>query len=361
MKKTEDFIEIKDLIRILYIKKYFIIIVSILFGVTSFLIAELSDDFYIVETTFVPDIGSNANGSSALKGLASFAGINTTGSLGGSEKIMPLMYPEIVQSLSYKRKLLTINVSDSLNLANFLLQNRSHSFTDLLKQYTIGIPGLIFSNNDETYESFELISSSSVSEGVNVFEPIEAYLHGQLAKMISISFSETEGFSLITVQMADPYVAALVANKSRELLQEKVIDFKLKTANESLKLIREQYSERYLELLSLEDSLAIIMDKNKNISTSLAKLEVSRLERRLSSLSSVVQELAQAVEKAKLKVTEDTPVFQVLNPAIVPLNPSFPKKSLILIFSGIIGFILAVIFVLFKDSLLNMIKGVVQS
>lgn len=361
MKKTEDFIEIKDLIRILYIKKYFIIIVSILFGVTSFLIAELSDDFYIVETTFVPDIGSNANGSSALKGLASFAGINTTGSLGGSEKIMPLMYPEIVQSLSYKRKLLTINVSDSLNLANFLLQNRSHSFTDLLKQYTIGIPGLIFSNNDETYESFELISSSSVSEGVNVIEPIEAYLHGQLAKMISISFSETEGFSLITVQMADPYVAALVANKSRELLQEKVIDFKLKTANESLKLIREQYSERYLELLSLEDSLAIIMDKNKNISTSLAKLEVSRLERRLSSLSSVVQELAQAVEKAKLKVTEDTPVFQVLNPAIVPLNPSFPKKSLILIFSGIIGFILAVIFVLFKDSLLNMIKGVVQS
>ena len=68
---------------------------------------------------------------------------------------------------------------------------------------------------------------------------------------------------------------------------------------------------------------------------------MERLQGEYSIALNVYNELAKQLEQAKIKVKEETPVFSVLEPAVVPNEKAKPKKAMIiaiwLFLGGIVG------------------------
>ncbi len=140
MKKEEfqdDEIDLIALIKQLWVSKKLIIKSVIGFVALGVFVALFSPTIYTASSTFIPQSSSSSGGSS-LSGLASLAGINLGSNVAGSE-IPPSIYPQIIQSVSFKRELLeaTISVSNSSSqsLKDFLSNEKMDLiFTDLNSQ-----------------------------------------------------------------------------------------------------------------------------------------------------------------------------------------------------------------------------------
>jgi uncharacterized protein involved in exopolysaccharide biosynthesis len=63
------------------------------------------------------------------------------------------------------------------------------------------------------------------------------------------------------------------------------------------------------------------------------------LQSEFSIATNVYDELAKQLEQAKIQVKEVTPVFSVLEPAVVPHKKTKPKKGTIMIFWLFLGLV----------------------
>jgi uncharacterized protein involved in exopolysaccharide biosynthesis len=77
-----------------------------------------------------------------------------------------------------------------------------------------------------------------------------------------------------------------------------------------------------------------------------ADIQRERIESEYKLSSTVYNELLKKFEEAKIKLQQETPVFQVLEPPVAPTLQSEPKKSIILLASAFLGFFLSVIIAL---------------
>ena len=77
------------------------------------------------------------------------------------------------------------------------------------------------------------------------------------------------------------------------------------------------------------------------MTSAVARTEETRLQSDYTIAMNVYNELAKQLEQAKIQVKEETPVFSILEPAMVPNEKSKPKKPMIvfiwLFLGGIIG------------------------
>jgi uncharacterized protein involved in exopolysaccharide biosynthesis len=132
-----------------------------------------------------------------------------------------------------------------------------------------------------------------------------------------------------------------VADKARKLLQEHITQYKINKATDQLNFVEQRYLEKKKEFESAQDRLARFRDQNKNVTSAVARTDEERLQSEYSIAMNVYNELAKQMEQAKIQVKQETPVFSVLEPAMVPREKSKPKRALILIIwiflGGIIG------------------------
>jgi len=156
----------------------------------------------------------------------------------------------------------------------------------------------------------------------------------------------------------DKIISAQVAQTAETLLQEKIIEFKVKSSKELLDFTSNQYNEKKIAFEKLQDDRAVFVDKNINISSSLYQNKLSRIESELSIAQTVVQQLASQVEQAKLQVNKDTPVFTTIKPVTVPFEKSAPKRSVIVIIFIFLGLIISIGYVLVKESAMEIIKSI---
>ncbi len=330
-------IDLLALIKKLWIRKLFIFRTTILFLLLGLFIALLTPKTYTAGSTFVPMMSSDqkANG---LSGLASLAGINLDGSMGGSD-ISPTLYPEILASVPFKAELAEVMIpyeSKQYTFKNYAL-NKQNGILQTIKKYTVGLPGLFMS----LFNSKDSLGNNTVSTYKLVYVKNEDYdFYKNFENYISINVDLKEGFIELNVTYDDPVRAAILAQKAQEILQKRVIEYKIKQAKEVLSYTQEQYNLKKSLLYSAQANLAGFKDRNIFISTSSFQTQLLRLESDYNNANIVYQELAKQVEQAKLQVSKDTPIFSVLKPVVVPNEKSGPKRLLIIAiwtFLGLIG------------------------
>lgn len=345
-------IDVIALLRKVYSEKKLIFKYSIIATFFGVIFALLQPNVYTSSTTFIPQLSSDVNKpqGSSLSGLASLAGINLVG-IEGSSEFPPTLYPQVIESVPFRLDILSslIRTNDKiLTLREYLIDEDSNSFNLLgtVKKYTIGLPSLILrffkSNQKNDYNSSLIYNITDEDEGL--FE--------KLSSLFSLAINDKEGFITMSFTDQDKKVAAQVVKNAQTLLQDKIIEFKVKSSKELLDFTSNQYNENKKAFEKLQDDRAIFVDNNINISSSLFKNKLSRIESELSIAQNVVQQLASQVEQAKLQVNKDTPVFTTIKPVTVPYKKSAPKRSLIVVFSLMIGFVFSCIYVLLKDSTL---------
>ena len=360
MQGNENKSEIKDEINLyehlkkIYRSKRLIIKYSIISAFIGTVFALLQPNQYTSSTTFIPQLSSELKSGGSLSGLASLAGINL-GGMEGSLEFPPSLYPQVVESVPFRLDLLSskIQINDTeFSLREYFLEKKkSYNLIDTIKKYTVGLPALIL----EIFKS--KIKTKSTSSLIYIVSEEDQKLFENLSDFLDLSINEKDGFITMSFTDHNNRVAAQIVKIAQTQLQDKIIEFKVKSSKELLDFTVEQYNEKKSNFEMLQDERAIFVDKNINISSSLFQNKLNRLESELSIAQNVVQQLATQVEQAKLQVNKDTPVFTTINPVSIPFNKSAPERGLIVLFFLILGFVSSCFYVLFKEHAIEILKS----
>ena len=114
------------------------------------------------------------------------------------------------------------------------------------------------------------------------------------------------------------------------------------------------------EFNNIQLKLNSFADKNKNISTNIFSGEYSNLENEFNVIKSSFTELAIQLEKSKIKLNSDKPVFSIINHAKVSNQSLKPGKLNSLIVFFLIGVILSSIYYTLKKSVVLIVNKIVH-
>jgi len=343
----------------LYSKKYLVFKATIITFFLGVFFALITPKKYTAGSIFVPMVSSSSSSGGGLSGLASLAGINLSGSMEASD-IAPNLYPEIVESIPFKQELAEVKIPFEGKFVSYrdYFKIKSHGFIPTIKRYTIGLPGLIIKLfNSNTKQNFK---NSNNNENLIYLTDEDFVFFKQFENLININVDLKEGYIELNVDFDNQIGAAIIAKKALEILQKKVIDYKIKQASEVLKYAQQQLSVKRDLLYDAQSKLASFKDRNVFISTSTFQNQLIRLESEYNNANIVYQEVAKQVEESKLQVSKDTPIFSVLKPVVVPNEKSSPKPFLIIMIWTFIGFLLISTYILFNESLRYFIKTLKQ-
>jgi uncharacterized protein involved in exopolysaccharide biosynthesis len=298
----------------------------------------------------------SSSGSSGMSGLlqqfGGLAGISL-GSGGSKDALSPELYPEVVKSTPFLLEIMNQKVTESkydstLTVAQYLERRTKSSLGSVIMDYTIGLPGKIIGWLRGKPKAQK---PSIKNQGLFRITPAQTSMIGLLAGCITTKQKESSGTLIISAEMQDPQVAALLVDSVVKSLTRYVTDYRTQKAKTDLQFVEQRHAEAEAKYISAQRALASHKDQNKNIIFATVKTEEDRLQAEYSLAFNVFNSLSQQLEQAKMKLQENTPVFKILEPAQVPLRRSKPQTSLILIGVCFLGTLVGTVIILGKDAL----------
>jgi uncharacterized protein involved in exopolysaccharide biosynthesis len=351
--QNSDEIDLRDIILPLWKARKQILTTAIIFAIFGGIIGFLTPATYTASSTFLPQTSQVGGGlSGSLGGLASLAGINlSTGAASGGE-IPPSMYATVLASEPFRKRILDSKIwanGDSLTYKDYLV-NQPKTFVGTVLEFTIGLPGKIVGSGSE--------AATLPSNGE--LQPIsdeENKLHKALGEKISLANDKKEGVVSLTVVEYDPLIAAQVAKVTEEVLQDWIIEHKVKNAKAQYDFIEKQFDAKQKEFYLIQDQLAGYMDRNQNVLSATYLTRLERLQAEFDLVNTVYSELAKQKEQAAIQLSKDTPTFSVLNPVKVPKEKTAPKKSVYVLGGFFIGLVFSASWFLARNPVQEFIKG----
>ena len=109
--------------------------------------------------------------------------------------------------------------------------------------------------------------------------------------------------------------------------------------------VQERTDEAKAAFYKSQNALARFKDENRNINTSALHSEEQRLQAEFDLNFNLYKSLSQQLENAKIKVKENTPVFDILEPVKVPIERSEPKRFRIVFVYTVTGIFISVLII----------------
>lgn len=305
--------------------------------VLGILIALGTPKQYTVSITLSPEVGSSKSGS----GLASMAASFLGGSIGSDspDALNATLTPDIVTSTPFLLELFDARVVSQdkqidTTFTAYLDEQKSSLMGYVLKAPGMAISGIksLFSDKKEKTEN--------IQEGtIELNEDDAAKLEG-LRQQITAEVDKKTAITTLSVTLQDPKVTATIADSVVSKLQQYITAYRTSKAKDDCQYLEKLYKERQQEYYDAQQRYARYVDANSNVVFQSTMAERERLQNDMNLAYQVYSQVAQQLQVARAKVQEEKPVFAVVEPAVVPLNPSGTSRKVI-----VLGFIfLAVAF-----------------
>tara|TARA_Y100001970_G_C14136709_1_gene804683 strand:+ start:68 stop:1138 length:1071 start_codon:yes stop_codon:yes gene_type:complete len=173
---------------------------------------------------------------------------------------------------------------------------------------------------------------------------------GKMQSMIEIK--KNGNFYDLSIKAKEPIFARDLATALIEELDAHQKKYNKSKTSEARLFIEERIDETRKELESAEEKLKNFRDRNRRIENSPSlQLEETRLVREASVLTGVYTTLKQQLETTKIEEVKESNYVIVLDPPEAPLDRAYPRKKMMVIFTGIIGLFLGVAFALIRGYL----------
>jgi uncharacterized protein involved in exopolysaccharide biosynthesis len=346
----ENQTQVLAIIKKIWKRKRIVLAITFLAFIFGLIIALAIPNEFTAKSTFIPQSSDSGKGMGSLGGIASLAGINL-GDMGSGSDIPPSLYPMIGSSVKFKKAILEaklkVNGIGEVSYAEYFNDIHKPGVLTQIPKYTIGLPGLILGNfREQQNSSFESNADSLIqlsSEDIEHFKRID--------KQLFIFPNKKEGIVQLSFSMPDPILAAQMALSVENLLQNELIEFKIKNAKYQLNFTEQRYNEKKKEFESIQNRLSSFRDRNQNISTAQANNQLEVLEADYNFAFNIYNELAKQLEQSKLQVSKDTPVFSIIQPVSVPTEKSAPSRLIILIVITFLGFAFSIVYIFGMDYL----------
>ena len=328
-KRGVDFI---GLMLLLWSKRKRFFINCFIGGVISIIIAFSIPKQYTSTVVMAPEFSSGSANLGNVGALASMAGINLGGQSGSEDALYPELYPQIVSSTPFLCDLMNLKIETEdgelkTTLYQYLTKNQ--------KKPWWSAPVVWIKRFWEEPKDTVVPSASAIHLTRQQYKMLQS-----LDKMISVDVDKGNMVITLNVTMQDPVVAANVASVVADKLQECIGTYRSAKARKDLAYAETLYKDAQEKYYAAQQAYAIYVDKHKDVVKMKHQIELDRLSNELELAFGVYNQIAQQVEAARAKVAESIPVCVVMQPAIVPVKASSPKKmmmGLLFVFMAFFG------------------------
>lgn len=299
--------------------------------VIGILIALGTPKQYTVSVTLSPEVNGGNSGSS---GLASMAASFLGGSVGSNnpDALNATLAPDIVASTPFLLELLDAHVVSQdkqidTTFTAYLDEQKSSWMGYILAVPSMAIGSIksLFSDKEKKEEA------PTAQKGAIELNTKDAAKLGSLRQAITIEPDKKSGITTLTVTLQDPKVAATMADTVVSKLQQYISAYRTSKAKEDCQYLEMLYKERQQEYYTAQQRYARYVDANSNMVFQSTMAERERLQNDMNLAYQVYSQVAQQLQVARAKVQEEKPVFAVVEPAVVPLNPSGTSRKVIVV------------------------------
>lgn len=346
---NNDFIYLSTLFsEILKFKKLIFYITISIFLISIIYVISIPN-IYKSSSTFYPHYEKmQTNG---LKQLAGIAGLSLNSDV--NQDVPPNLYPNILSAVDFKKQILSIelNINDNqINYYDYLKDKVESSFLSLILS-PINIIRELLSN--QINKSF----SKKNNENILVISDEEFKIHELLENLINIEVNEKDGYIFLSVIDKNPLVSSIVATNAEQILQKKIIEFKLKNINSVYEFTIQQFEVAKNNLYKIQEDLANFKDSNKNIKSDLFLNQKNRLENELTIAKNIYNELALSKERSAIEVKRNTPIFTIINPVVVPNKKHEPNRTKLVLIITILGLFMSTGIIFLKIQIQSILKS----
>lgn len=311
---------------------------------------------YTVEVTLSPEMGNNKEGG--LSGLAaSFLGSGVT--MGdATDALNASLSPDIVSSTPFLLELsamkIPVSKNEMISLNTYLDEETAPWWN-----YVIALPGMVIGGVKSLFtKEDESIFYDKASQGTIELSKKESKKIENLKEMIVASVDKKTSMTSVAVTFQNPKVAAVVADSVVKKLQENIIDYRTFKAKEDCLYLEKLFKDRQQEYYAAQKKYADYLDSHDNIILQSVRAEQERLQNDMSLAYQVYSQVASQLQVARAKVQEEKPVFAVVEPAVVPLEPSGISKKIYVLAFIFLSVCLVIFWHLLGKDFLNKFKGI---
>ncbi|MCR5239325.1 MAG: chain-length determining protein [Prevotella sp.] len=349
-KKSDPIIDFPRLWAVLVRRKttYFKVIPTVVLVV--WIISLGLPDYYKCKIQLAPEDNSGQSVSS-LAMLASTFGVNL-GSNSGGDAIKPMFFPDLMNSVEFNTSLFNIMVKRPTDKAPM-------TYYDYLKNeqqdpWWITFKNALFSDKEENktglveVNPFELTAEQTAIAGM---------IKSKIICDISNSLKTQEVLVSIEVTDQDPHVAAIMVDSVKEHFQAFVTDYKTKKARHDLEFTEKLYKDAKKDYERARRLYAEFLDGNHDLLLESVRQKQTDLENEMQLLYNNYNAISTQLLAAKVRVQEVTPAFTTLEPATVPLWPSGPNRSRLVVLFTIVALFFTTIWVLYDENEIRPLLG----
>ncbi len=203
----------------------------------------------------------------------------------------------------------------------------------------------------------------AVAEHFNLYEKYEfekspvANTRKALSKVIAANFDSDSGVLTVSVEDIDPEFAVEVVNFIVDWISAKLDELGVDSNKISKENLEKNIDASWDSILKLTRELSDMQDRvaqGRALWTKESTIEQKRIELELSAQQEVYKSLRSQMELLKVKMSTETPVFQILERATVPDMKSGPSRGKLCIIVTFAAFFISV----FLAFLLNAIENI---
>ncbi len=344
MEQYNDEIQLKDILiklseykEFLIKKKLLILLFSLLCFIIAVLIAISSDVKYNAELTFVVEAEQQPGSSlGAMSGIASQFGFDIGGSSNTTFSQNNIL--ELLRSRGVVEA--TLMQNGIVNGKNDLLIEHYININELKEDWEDDITSLSFDGKlTQTNDSISGEIWRYICENKLVID-----LQSDDANIINLSYVS------VNEEFAKQFVEGLIKQMSKMYVK-----YKTAQSINTLDFLQDRADSVFVELEIAEEEFAKVKDINQRIVKASGRLKELQLMRRVEVLNAMYLEIVKNLELSKITLLNETPIIQIIDKPILPLEEDKTSKSLAGIIGAFLGGFLSLGFFvfskLFKDAL----------
>lgn len=324
MEEKEDIlvIDFKALFSILWKNKWWIILITSIFTVLGGIYAFTAREEFVSEGKLLPEIsGGAANSLGSLANLVGIGGFEL-GLKNNTDAIRPDLYPDILKASPFFMNLLKREITRK--------DGKKEVFESFYHRVIEG---------NETIEEKFLKTPLGKPEGVVVINILTENRIKDLKERISASIDKKTGVISISVKMPDPVVAADAAKFAIDYMTSYITNYRTEKIRKEVDFLSDKVAASKGKYYATQERKAQYTDmfQAPTIRLQTADVQRERLESEYKISANVYNELLKKLEEARLKLHQETPVFQIAQAPVVPNLKSEPRKAIIILFFIFIG------------------------
>lgn len=331
--------KIKELWAYLLKRWRIILCAGILGGILGFTYAYLKKTIYKAELSFAVEDDKSTGGLGAAMGLASQFGVDLGGGSGGGafagDNLLLLM-----QSRSMVESTLLTSITidgKSQTLANFYIY-----FNDLRKNW----------QSKPALENIQFLPNANRSSFTLQQDSILGTIYKNITKNILSVDKTDKNLSIVTVKVNSEN--EIFSKLFTEALVKTVSDFyintKTKKAVRNVNILQKQTDSVRRELNAAITGVASSADINPNANPALQILRAPSQRRQVDvqANQAILTQLVANLEISKVSLRKETPLVQIIDRPILPLEEERVGKLKALILGGVIAGFLTIVFLILK-------------